>query len=40
MIKRPDRLHDEAMAELYADDPDIAIEVINSILEVVIRPHC
>lgn len=33
MIKRPDRLHDEAMAELYADDPDFAIEVIISILE-------
>jgi len=33
MTKRADRPHDEAMAELYADDPDFAIEVINSILE-------
>ena len=33
MMKRTDRPHDEAMAELYADDPDFAIEVINSILE-------
>jgi probable addiction module antidote protein len=27
------RAHDEAMAELYRDDPEFALEVINSILE-------
>lgn len=27
------RLHDEAMAELYRDDPAFAVAVINSILE-------
>lgn len=32
-MKQTDRPHDEAMAELYRDDPAFAIEVINSILE-------
>jgi probable addiction module antidote protein len=27
------RAHDLAMAELYRDDPDLALDVINSILE-------
>ncbi|NYT45528.1 helix-turn-helix domain-containing transcriptional regulator [Pollutimonas thiosulfatoxidans] len=27
------RLHDEAMAELYRNDPTLALDVINSILE-------
>lgn len=27
------RAHDEAMAELYRDDPEFALQVINSILE-------
>jgi len=27
------RAHDDAMAELYRDDPEFALEVINSILE-------
>ena len=33
MSKPPrDRSHDEAMAELYRDDPDLALELINNIL--------
>lgn len=28
-----DRLHDDAMAELYRDDPAYAVELLNSILE-------
>jgi probable addiction module antidote protein len=28
-----DRAHDEAMAEMFRDDPDYAIQLINSILE-------
>lgn len=28
-----DRSHDEAMAELYRDDPDYAVRLLNSILE-------
>jgi probable addiction module antidote protein len=27
------RAHDEAMAELYRDDPEFALQVINNILE-------
>ncbi|MEB0141241.1 MULTISPECIES: addiction module antidote protein [unclassified Undibacterium] len=27
------RAHDDAMTELYRDDPDFALQVINSILE-------
>jgi len=29
----PTRSHDEAMAELYAEDPAFAIDMLNSILE-------
>jgi probable addiction module antidote protein len=28
-----DRSHDEAMAELFQDDPEYALELLNSILE-------
>jgi hypothetical protein len=28
-----DRDHDEAMAELYAKDPELAVEMINALLE-------
>jgi DNA-binding phage protein len=28
-----DRLHDEAMAELFQEDPTYALELLNSILE-------
>lgn len=28
-----DRLHDDAMAELYAEEPALAVEMLNSILE-------
>jgi len=28
-----DRLHDEAMAELFKEDPDYALELLNGILE-------
>jgi probable addiction module antidote protein len=28
-----DRVHDEAMAELFRDDPDYAVQMLNSILE-------
>jgi probable addiction module antidote protein len=28
-----DRTHDEAMAELFRDDPDYAVQLLNSILE-------
>lgn len=33
-IRKPprDRSHDEAMAELYRDDPELALELINHIL--------
>jgi DNA-binding phage protein len=27
------RAHDEAMAELYRDDPEFALQVINNILD-------
>jgi len=27
------RGHDDAMAELYCDDPEFALEVVNTILE-------
>ncbi|MET3107733.1 putative addiction module antidote protein [Oxalobacteraceae bacterium GrIS 2.11] len=27
------KMHDEAMAELYREDPELAVQVINSILE-------
>ena len=29
-----DRSHDEAMAELFREDPDYALELLNGILEV------
>ena len=32
-MTQADRPHDEAMAELYRDDPAFTMEVINSILE-------
>lgn len=28
-----DRTHDEAMAEVFRDDPDYAVQLLNSILE-------
>jgi probable addiction module antidote protein len=28
-----DRAHDEAMSELFRDDPDYAVELLNAILE-------
>ena len=28
-----DRAHDEAMADMFRDDPDYAVQLLNSILE-------